>query len=89
MDQGTPAGTYVVTNAVGAAIAVYGDRSVGIKAQSVGGGGGNAGFALGLAGSIKGNVVGSPVTEVGSSLIKMGVGGKGRRRRRCGQRHRE
>lgn len=74
---GNTAGDVVVTNAEGAAIAVYGDRSIGIKAQSVGGGGGNAGFALGLAGSVKGNVVGSPVTEVGSSLIKMGVGGKG------------
>lgn len=76
-------GLVYVRNTTGASILTKGDGSVGIFAQSVGGGGGNGGVsvgfvALGSGGSRGGHGGGVEVrTHAGSSIVTEGVSGHG------------
>ena len=75
--SGNTGGNVTVTNAAGANITVVGDASAGILAQSVGGGGGNAGFELGVSLNPVELIAGNPIAEAGSLAIKQIVGGQG------------
>jgi uncharacterized protein YhjY with autotransporter beta-barrel domain len=69
--DGNRSGDVVVTNA--GSIEVFGDKSDGIFAQSVGGGGGDGGFAMALSK----NSFKNPKTDLAASLMTMALGGLG------------
>ena len=73
-------GLVEVTNNAGASIATYGDGSIGVLAQSIGGGGGSGGAAGGLAafgGSGNGGGNGSTVRVTNAAGSSIDTGGDG------------